>query len=145
MKSISDIITEQLTECQKSIVANHIAAGQVASGRTSGMFEVKNVSMSGGQLWGWKYMGVWETGRKKGGVPPHVPILMWVLNKLGLQGTEANSMAWAIQYKIAREGSSLHRSGGRKDIFTPPIEKLFNDLPNALGDLLIETIVQKWQ
>jgi hypothetical protein len=143
MKSISDIIKTELTECHKSITANQIAAGQIASGMTSRMWSVENCSIAGGQLWGFGFYRVWETGRKAGKWPPRAAILSWVQQKLGKTGSEANSLAFLIARKIGTEGSSLYRKGGRKDIFTPPFEKLGDNLADKIGNLLIETIVQK--
>ncbi len=143
MKSIAEIINEQLTECLKSITANHIAAGQWTTGKTIGMLEVQNVSNAGGQLWGWKFYQVWETGRMAGRWPPRQPIQEWVEKKLGRTGAEARSLAFLIQRKIGNEGSSLYRQGGRKDIFTPPIDKLFTELPEKIGDELLDIILKK--
>jgi hypothetical protein len=143
MTSIAEIIKTQLTECHKSITANQISAGQIASGRTSSMWSVENVSIAGGQLWGFGFYRVWETGRKPGKWPPRNVIQSWVEQKLGKTGPEARSLAFLIARKIGTEGSSLFRKGGRKDIFTPPFEKLGEGLVDEIGNLLIETIVQK--
>jgi hypothetical protein len=154
MKTISEIIREQLTRTKNDIIANHIAAGQLDSGRTSGLFEVANVSMSGGQLLGWQWYQVWETGRRPGKWPPRRAIIDWLQTKKGI-GYESygasysseykrlESIAFLIQRKIGNEGSSLFRQGGRKDIFTPPFERLAENLPEELGNLLIETIIEK--
>ena len=143
MKSIADIIKQELTECHKSITANHIAAGQLATGKTSNMFEVKGVSITGGQLWGFPFYQVWETGRKAGKMPPSSALLPWVQARFGVSGSEARSLAFLIARKIGEEGSALYRKGGRKDIFTPPFEKLYESLPDKLGDLLVEIVINQ--
>jgi hypothetical protein len=143
MKSISEIIQSALDQTKQSIIANHINAGQLTTGKTSGLFDIQNVSNTGGQLWGWQFMGVWETGRKPGKWPPRQPIQQWVEAKLGKTGSDAKSIAYLIQRKIGNEGSSLFRQGGRKDIFTPPIERLFNELPGQIGNELINIILKQ--
>ena len=45
------IIGEELEALRKRIIANHEAAGQVASGRTKGSLKVE-MSEDGGVLWG---------------------------------------------------------------------------------------------
>jgi hypothetical protein len=141
MKSISEIINTALTETKNSIIANHIQAGQVTSGKTSGMFSVENVSMAGGQLYGWKYYQTYETGRKPGGMPPFKSIYDWAMSKTNISPDNEGAI-FAIMNKIAKEGSSLYRKGGRKDIFTPPIQKLFDALPGELGRLLVDQFIE---
>lgn len=148
MRSLSEIIGSALNETKKAIIANHIAAGQFTSGRTSGMLSVENVSMAGGQLFGWKWFQTWETGRGPTKNPtPCVPTLReaiasYMQTKYGLSPKEAMRAAYPVAQKIHRFGNSLYRKGGRKDIFTPPIEKLFSTLPGEIGTLLINQVIE---
>lgn len=52
------------------------------------------------------YAAVIEHGRRpmRPG-PPYAPILQWVRRKLGLQGKEAEKVAWAVRTAIHRRGS----------------------------------------
>ena len=50
------IIGEELEALRKRIIANHEAAGQVASGRTKGSLKVE-MSEDGGVLWGRQDVG----------------------------------------------------------------------------------------
>lgn len=59
------IIGEELEALRKRIIANHEAAGQVASGRTKGSLKVE-MSEDGGVLWGRQAFAVLETGRGPG-------------------------------------------------------------------------------
>ena len=54
------IIGEELEALRKRIIANHEAAGQVASGRTKGSLKVE-MSEDGGVLWGRQAFAVLET------------------------------------------------------------------------------------
>ena len=141
MISITEILKSNLNKTKKGIIANHIAAGQMTSGKTSKMLEVENVNIAGGQLTGWKYSMVWETGRKPGKMPPIAGLKSWVELKLGLSGAEALGMAWGIAKKISQEGTKLHQSGGRKDIITNEVTKLADNLAKDLGNILTEQLV----
>lgn len=143
MSTVKDIITASLEECRKSILANLVTAGKVASGRTGKSLKVEGVSIAGGKLTGWEFYQVWETGRKPGKRPPIKPILEWVLIRVTSDPVQARNIAYAIATKIGREGTKLYRQGGRKDIYTPPFEKLENDLPDQLGDFMVDIIINK--
>lgn len=143
MNSVVEILRTNLIQCKDSIIANHIAVGQLTSGKTSGMFEVKNVSMMGGQLYGWQYYQTYETGRKPGRMPNYRTLIPWVEKKLGLSGAEARRAAYFITRKIERQGTSLFREGGRRDVFTPPIDRLFKKLPEELSTFMTD-IIMNW-
>lgn len=51
-------------------------------------------------------------GRASGKMPPIAPIERWVNAKLGIQGKQANSIAWGIAKKIQKEGTSWYQKGG---------------------------------
>lgn len=51
-------------------------------------------------------------GRAPGKMPPIAPIERWVNAKLGIQGKQANSIAWGIAKKIQKEGTTWYQRGG---------------------------------
>ena len=108
---------------RKKIIENHIRAGQKASGKTIASMRIE-VDEQGGILFGRKAFGTLETGRKGGRVPKgfyHI-ILQWVRDK-GIQVEKPKTFAYFVSRKIAREGTSLYRSGGRDDIYSNEIPK----------------------
>ncbi len=136
------IVEDELNRLKERIIENHIAAGQVASGKTMRSIheEIKDDS---GILYGRMFFDVLETGRKGGKVPyKFVTIIMkWMEDK----GIRANpipyvrkpserwqpkysaeergqrSLAGAIAYRIKKSGTSLFRKGGRDDIYSKEI------------------------
>ena len=75
--------------------------------------------------------GVLETGRKPGKVPKwfYQKIQQWAKDK-GIQVENPKSFAYFVARKIAREGTELHRQGGRADIYSPEIEKTIQEIMN---------------
>jgi hypothetical protein len=53
-------------------------------------------------------------------------------------------MASAIAHTIARSGTSLYRSGGRKDIFTNVIEENKNDLKKVAKEIITTNLYGKY-
>lgn len=115
-----------------------------ASGRTSASLRVV-MTNTGGEIWGRRYFRGVEQGRAGGRVPRNFDAIIrqWILDK-GLtpqaipykRKPSANwqpkytpeerglrQMASAIARTIEKSGTSLYRSGGRKDIFTNVIEE----------------------
>ena len=113
----SEIITKFLEGVKKAILANMARADQIVSGQTANSLEVV-----GNSLLGKKYIGVLETGRKAGKMPPVSNILAWVQARgiIPEKGTQ-EGLAFGIAKKIGLLGSKLYRDGGRKDIITSEI------------------------
>lgn len=128
------ILIEELKDLQKRVIQNHIAAGQKASGRTIKSILVE-IGEDYGQLTGRKAIGTLETGRKAGRVPAKFQdiILKWMQAK-GINVPKPKSFAFLVARKIAREGTLLHRTGGRSDIYSNEINKTIPRLMKRLGD-----------
>lgn len=115
-----------------------------ASGRTSASLRVV-MTNTGGEIWGRRYFRGVEQGRAGGNVPRNFTsiIRQWIIDK-GLtyqaipykrkpsakwqpkytpEERGLRQMASAIAHTIEKSGTSLYRSGGRKDIFTNVIEE----------------------
>lgn len=127
---IKGILGEELESLRQRIIENHIRAGQKASGKTISSLRV-DVNDNQGTLFGRQAFGVLETGRKPGKVPKgfYQIIQQWVEDK-GIQVENPKSFAYLVARKIAREGTELHRQGGRADIYSPEIEKTTQEIMN---------------
>lgn len=136
-----------------------------ASGRTSASLRVV-MTDTGGQIWGRRYFRGVEQGRAGGSVPHNFTSIIeqWILDKgLTIQAIQykrkpsANwqpkytpeerglrQMASAIARTIERSGTSLYRSGGRKDIFTNVIEENKADILKVAKEIITENLYGKY-
>lgn len=130
------VVQEELESLKKRIIDNHLRAGQKASGRTIASMHVET-SDDGGVLFGRRAFGTLETGRRGGRVPKgfyHI-ILQWVRDK-GIQVEKPKTFAYFVAKKIAREGTSLFRQGGRDDIYSNEIPKTTESVLSRITGLL---------
>ena len=136
------ILISELTDLQKRIRQNHVAAGQKASGRTLQSILVE-VGDDYGMLTGRKAIGTLETGRKAGKVPAKFKdiILKWMADK-GIVKKYPKSFAFLVARKIRLEGSLLHRMGGRSDIYSNEINITIPRLIKRLGDDQVTEIMR---
>lgn len=106
-----------------------------------------------GIIRGRKYTEQLVWGRKPGAMPPIAPLERWAQAKLGLQGSQARSAAFAIAKKIANEGTNIYKDGGTDllEILETPetqqkITKHLQDIYAPKVQLMIEREIQKaWQ
>ena len=153
MDDVKKILGIALEELRQRIIANHVAAGQVASGRTRASLRVE-VTENEGILWGRSPFGTLETGRKPGKTPQGFVgiIRQWMQDK-GIHGTPIPyvrqpserwkpkytpqergdlSLAGAIAHTIKTKGTSLYRRGGRDDIYSNEIPRTINEVQDKL-------------
>ena len=145
MIDFKKIIVKNLEFAQEQITENLKKAGTYTSGATSAMFEIRNVTETSGQLWGWKYYEMWERGRKPNKNQSSViGFALWIAPKLQAwaeaKGIKINPVGAGVN--IARNGSKLHRQGGRNDIYTPVFAKLKDNLAKEIGNELIKIIIK---
>lgn len=130
-------LEKSLKDLKDNIISRHVAAGQVASGRTKAGFEVKMLTPLHGQLLGYSYSGVLERGRKSGKTPKEFRLIIerWAIAKGITFSSEADRsrFAYFVAQKIRREGTKLYRSGGSIDIFSSAIEEMKETLTKELG------------
>lgn len=129
------VVREELESLRKKIIDNHLRAGQKASGRTIASLRIEATDDTG-ILFGRKAFGTLETGRRGGRVPKgfYYIILQWVKDK-GIQVEDPKTFAWFVSRKIAREGTSLYRQGGRADIYSNEIPKTTEAILSRLTGL----------
>jgi len=123
------ILKEELDILKSDIIIRIQNSKQVASGETIKKFETKSTD-SNGQLLGVSYVGVFEKGRKPGGVPrDFIEILKRWSQAKGMSfenEDKFNLWANAVKWKMIKEGTKLYRSGQTQDIFTTPIQDFSN-------------------
>lgn len=121
------------------ILDRHKQAGQYTTGRTSSTLRIIPTE-NGYQLYGWKYAGTYDEGRKPGGMPPVEAIEEWIMAK-GLTFDKPNNLrhyAWAIARMIAVRGTRRYRA--REDIFDTPIREMKEELSQNTTKYLAEEI-----
>lgn len=148
---IEEMMREVFEQMRRDIIARHEQAGQVASGRTRDSLRseiASGMSSVTATLYGRKYFAALETGSKpwaKQYQHPPKPfvetIAEWMKDK-GITGVSA----YLVARKIMQEGSSLYRSGGRNDIFTPAMQDAERNIDEQISALFeritTETIVK---
>lgn len=147
MIEIEEMLREVFEQVRQDIIARHERAGQVASGKTRDSLRsevVPGISSVTATLYGRKYFAALETGskpwEKKYKHPPRRfvdTIAQWMSDK-GITGVSA----YLVARKIMNEGSSLYRSGGREDIFTPAMKEAEQRIDEEIS-ALFESIIQK--
>lgn len=149
----SVILTEELEALKNKIIAQHLGAGQKASGRTAASLRVE-VTEEEGTLYGRSPFGTLETGRKPGKVPQGFQAIIrkWMADK-GINAEPIPyktdrphkytpqergnlSLSYLIARKIRREGTSLFRKGGRADIYSNVIPAATERIKGRIVELL---------
>lgn len=144
------VMREELEAMREHILQNHIAAGQMVTGKTGGSMQVEIIPGGGsttGIISGASYFATLETGsepwrnihtrkRRDGSEYPSAPkwfidvIGQWIRDKgLNIQNP------WAVATKIMTSGSGLYRAGGRTDIFSSEIDPGVRRIADRLAGL----------
>lgn len=133
-EEIRKILQEELEDLRARIIENMSKADQIVSGKTRDSLQV-TVQGNAGVLQGRRAFATLETGsRPWSKQPKRVPkffadlIGEWIEKK----GLDLNK--WAVAHTIIRKGSSLYRSGGRADIYSPELQKTID----RIGDRIID-------
>lgn len=156
MENINVILQDAVNEAIAEIKANSRSAGQVATGKTLKSLEGRvEVSQSGytAMILGRKYFGALETGsgpaRRKGTDAERRQFIdnlkEWCkvrgFTRSGLSDEQYERLAKWLAWRIKKYGTTLYQKGGRKDIFTPAVDKLTATLLNSLSSLFAQQIV----
>ena len=135
---IKIILHDELTKLRERIKANMDAAGQTTTGKTAESMKVEmrgDVASATGILSGRQAFATLETGsspwsKQPGRVPRFFADIIgeWIEKKcLDLNKCD-------FSHSIIRRGSSLYRSGGRADIYSPEIEKTIESIGGRIID-----------
>lgn len=144
-KAAQVIIRTELEFLRDRIAANIMRNGQNASGQTIQSMRVE-AGDEEGTLYGRRFFGVLETGRRPGRVPSGFAqiILKWMQAK-NIQADDgkdlrmANAIAWAIR----KRGSRLFREGGRKDVFSNEIPAARERLKERFSELMTSLTISE--
>ena len=151
--AVSVVLAEELEALKKKIIAQHLGAGQKASGKTAVSLRVE-VTEEEGTLYGRSPFDTLETGRKPGKVPQGFQTIIrkWMADK-GIEAAPIpyktdrphkytpqergnQSLSYLIARKIKREGTSLFRKGGRADIYSNVIPAATERIKSRIVELL---------
>lgn len=158
---LKKIVEQKLQASIKKIQDNLESTGTNASRRTSQSLRLES-SDHGFIIWGRKAFGTVETGRMAGAVPKNFNeiIKQWIKDKpisitqipykrkasenwRPKYTTEERSLiiaAGAIAHTIKEKGTTLYRSGGRKDIFTIVFKESLDDIKKDIQFEIVKQI-----
>lgn len=112
MITVSDELIKQTLEevIQLFLIPKFLSLGMNASG--SWISALRAEALNGiGYIKGKGYTYQLVNGRAPGNKPPITPLIGWVTQKLGKSGSEGVGIAYAIQNKIAKEGTEYYPNG----------------------------------
>ena len=112
MITVSDeILTHTLQEVVDNfLIPKFLSLGMNASGSWIKALRVEVVNGTG-YIKGKDYTYYLVNGRAGGNKPPITPLISWVQQKLGKSGKEGIGIAYAVQNKIAKEGTDYYPNG----------------------------------
>lgn len=132
-EEIRAILREELEDLRTRIIDNMTAADQVVTGRTRDSMRV-TVQGNAGVLTGRQAFATLETGsRPWSRKPKRTP--KWFADLIGewIEAKNLDLNQWAVAHTIIHQGSSLYRSGGRADIYSPELQKTID----RIGDRIL--------
>lgn len=132
-EEIRAILREELEDLRTRIIANMTAADQVVTGKTRDSMRV-TVQGNAGVLTGRQAFATLETGsRPWSRKPKRTP--KWFADLIGewIEAKNLDLNQWAVAHTIIHQGSSLYRSGGRADIYSPELQKTID----RIGDRIL--------
>lgn len=136
-------ITTQLKEdIRNKRVTKYGAVNASGALADSVRFEVSNGVL---RVYALDYSFYLEHGRKPGKFPPREPIIQWIKAKGLSFDIPINSLAYLIQRKIARKGTTIFEQGGSDLISGIINEGLINDLKSELFEAIIDEAVSSFR
>lgn len=132
-EEIRQILLEELEDLRKRITENMGKADQIVTGRTRDSMRV-TVQGNAGVLTGRQAFATLETGsRPWSRKPKRTP--KWFADLIGewIEAKNLDLNQWAVAHTIIHQGSSLYRSGGRADIYSPELQKTID----RIGDRIL--------
>lgn len=132
-EEIRAILREELEDLRTRIIDNMTAADQVVTGKTRDSMRV-TVQGNAGVLTGRQAFATLETGsRPWSRKPKRTP--KWFADLIGewIEAKNLDLNQWAVAHTLIHQGSSLYRSGGRADIYSPELQKTID----RIGDRIL--------
>ena len=118
--------------------------GMNATGEWLESLEIE-IGNDDGKIRGRNYSEQLAKGREPGKMPPVSQIERWVNAKLGISGSEATSIAWAISKKIAKEGTTWYKKGGTDLIEVLSEPKTIQFIQEQLSAILTVRVSERLQ
>lgn len=141
----SEIVLRELLNLRQRIADNIRKNGQTASGRSERSLIVEDEGDSI-VLYGRKAFGTLETGRRGGAVPRNFTAILyqWSMDKRISFGSERErwSFAYALGKRIQKEGTLLHKLGGRKDVYSNEIPQALENINKSLATALSMRVME---
>ncbi|MBQ0035094.1 MAG: hypothetical protein KBS77_07345 [Bacteroidales bacterium] len=117
---------------------------EYTTGQTSSTLRIIPTE-TGFTLYGWKYAGTYDEGRKPGKMPNPDAILAWAKAKNIQFKSESQARSWAfcVARKISREGTYRYKlsiGGQQTDIFATPIREMSEQLQSLVTKFYAQNI-----
>lgn len=136
-------IALKLDDCKQRIINNMGNAGQIVSGKTRDSLKVEQVAPNEIRLVARPFFSALETGsqpwsgrtgERMSAADFRSVIAEWATRK-GIVPPDmgVENFAFVVARKIMADGSKLYRQGGRKDIFTPEIERVQDEINESIS------------
>lgn len=143
-----ELIEKFFESLKAEVIEEQKRQGRVASGKSLSEWEIQ-INEFRGVLLGSRYAGTLETGRKPGKVPKGFAEIIedWMRDK-GIFQTktiaERGAIASAIAWRIHKEGTKLHRTGGNSGVIIKFInDKRINEFAETLSGAMENEITQE--
>lgn len=131
-EEIRAILTEELEDLRRRIIENMGRADQIVTGKTRDSMHVEVRDLSG-VLTGRRAFATLETGSRPWSRPPkRVPRFFADLIGEWIEAKGLDLNKWAVAHSIIHKGSSLYRTGGRTDIYSPEIQKTMDNIGSRI-------------
>lgn len=126
---------DELTYKHLSKLSDSIANAIESKGLINSGDVIRSLEIKGNKLLANDYIYYLDQGRGPGKYPPMMSLRQWVMNKLGVEPDEVNSIAYLISRKIARDGTDIFRNsakGIQLDILVDAmLEEITKELPEV--------------
>lgn len=158
----ADFVKTEFDRCAQAIAQRLDDTRTTASGRTKASLRVEAIEQTFTLLGRHPFATV-ETGRQAGKVPINFLEILkqWAVDKqISLEPIQytripsdrwqpkytpeeraLNQFAGAVAHKIRTEGSRLHRSGGRADIYSEEIERTIKNITEGMRALVKSQVI----
>ena len=102
-----------------------------------------NLEVRGSSIWGRDYTNQLVYGRRPGKFAPIAPLIKWVEVKLGLTGSQAVGVAYAVNHKLKNEGSNYFQQGGTTLLQILNEPKTLDYIKEQIAELIKDKLTSK--
>lgn len=101
------------------------------------------VTANGLTIWANDYIYYLIHGRKPGKFPPKAPILQWIKDKPINSDIKPESLAFLIQRKISKKGTTIFQQGGSDLLSGITESEFFTNIVDELSESLLTEITSE--